>query len=279
MTPLYGALITATAMGLACSVLSVFVVLRRWAFIGEGIAHAGFGGAGTAWVLSLLIPSSAFLAGQGGTYAVAVGFCLLIALAMGWVSRRGLVHGDTAIGIFLVASLAWGFVAQGIYMRFKGGQTPPAWDALLLGHMTLLSPGYMASAVVICGLVLLVIAALWKEMVSYCFDPAMAEVSGVRVGFIHYLLILLLALTIVMGMRLMGSLLVVALLVLPGATGLLMSQRIGKVLAGACAAGLIASGAGPLINYQWGFIPEGPAIVLVLVAEFAGVYGWKRLAR
>jgi ABC-type Mn2+/Zn2+ transport system permease subunit len=277
MSPLQSALITAAAMGLACSVLSVIVVLRRWAFIGEGIAHAGFGGAGTAWILSLLLPSSAFLAGPGGTYAIAVCFCLLIALGIGYVSRHGLVHGDTAIGIFLVASLAWGFLAQGIYMQWRHGQTPPGWSDLLLGHMTLLSPAFVASAMVICGLVVLVIVALWKEILCYCFDPAMAEVSGVRVGFIHYLLMLLLALTIVLGMRLMGSLLVVALLVLPGATALLVSQRIGIVLTASIFVGLMAAGAGPVINYHWPFIPEGPAIVLVLVGEFGGVYLGKRL--
>jgi ABC-type Mn2+/Zn2+ transport system permease subunit len=207
------ALITAAAMGIACAVLSVIVVLRRWAFIGEGIAHAGFGGAGTAWILSLLLPSSAFLASQEGIYVVAVTFSLVLAMGIAWITRREQVRTDTAIGIFLVAALAWGFIAYGIYTQVHAGQTPPGWDDYLLGHMSLLPAAYVTGAVTICAVVLAVVYFLGKEIIHYCFDPELAAVSGIPVGFIHYLLILLLAITIVLGMRLMGSLLATALLV------------------------------------------------------------------
>src|SRR4029450_11740027 len=105
------ALVTACALAAACAVLSVLVVLRRWAFIGEGIAHAGFGGAGTAWALSLLFPAAAWLHHSAAIQAIAVLFFLAVALAIGFVPRHGDVDVNTAIGIFLVASLAWGFVA------------------------------------------------------------------------------------------------------------------------------------------------------------------------
>src|SRR5262245_9190684 len=105
-------LLTSTALALACAVLSVVVVLRRWAFIGEGIGHSGFGGAGTAWLLMLLIPA---LDQPWVPYIGIIVFCLLTALAIGAVSRWGRgVGSDAAIGIFMVASLAWGFFAQQI---------------------------------------------------------------------------------------------------------------------------------------------------------------------
>src|SRR5688572_18550449 len=97
------ALLAAAALACACAVLSVVVVLRRWAFVGEGIGHSGLGGAGTAWVLALLFPA---LDSPGVTYAFVVLFCLLTALAVGRVARSRRVNADAAIGIFLVASLA-----------------------------------------------------------------------------------------------------------------------------------------------------------------------------
>lgn len=273
MSSLLISLVTAGAIGLACAALSVFVVLRRWAFIGEGIAHAGFGGAGTAWVLSLLLPGM-FLSSEVGIYCVAAVFCILVALAIGWITRREHVYSDTAIGIFLVASLAWGFLAQGAFMHLKN-TPPPAWTDYLLGQSSLRS-AEMMGAVLMCITVLAVMAMMRKEIVSYCFDAEMAEVSGVRVGIVHYLMILLVASTVVLGMRLMGSLLVAALLVLPGAIGLQISRRMSVVLGVAVVSGLIGALAGPLIGHQWNFIREGPAIVLVLVGEFSIAYVWGR---
>src|SRR5882757_3892128 len=106
------ALITACALGVACAMLSVLVVLRRWAFIGEGVSHAGFGGVGTAWLLSLAVP---VLGSEGAAYVIAIVFCMAMALVIGWVSRRDRLNADAAIGIVLVASLAWGFVALRAY--------------------------------------------------------------------------------------------------------------------------------------------------------------------
>ena len=276
MNPLLLSLITAGAIGLACAALSVFVVLRRWAFIGEGIAHAGFGGAGTAWVLSLLLPGM-FLSSEVGVYCVAAVFCVLVALAIGWITRHELVYSDTAIGIFLVASLAWGFLAQGAYTHLQNA-VPAGWTDYLLGQNTLRS-AEMMGAVLMCITVLAVMAMLRKEIIAFCFDAQMAEVSGVRVGIVHYVMILLVASTIVLGMRLMGSLLVAALLVLPGAIGLQLSRRMSAVIGAAVAAGLIAALAGPLIGHQWPFVREGPAIVLVLVLEFAAAYGWGKIKK
>src|SRR5690242_1679089 len=77
------ALITSGSIGAACATLSVIVVLRRWAFIGEGIAHSGIGGIGTGWLISLAVPA---MAAPGPVYAVAVAFCLVVALAIGRVT-------------------------------------------------------------------------------------------------------------------------------------------------------------------------------------------------
>jgi ABC-type Mn2+/Zn2+ transport system permease subunit len=266
----HNALITACALAIACALLSVLVVLRRWAFIGEGISHAGFGGVGTAWVLSLFFPA---LAREGAAYVVAIVFCLAMSVVIGWVSRRERLNADAAIGIVLVGSLAWGFVALSVYNRYRSGATSAAgWEFYLLGDVRHLSFEAMASGVTVSLAVIVTLLVLAKEVLFYCMDPALAEVSGVRAGFIHYLLMLMLALVIVVGMRLAGYLLVTALLVLPGATALVVSQRLKVVVGTAVVVSLVGVVGGLALQASYGYLPSGPAMVLVLVIEFVVAY-------
>ena len=259
------ALVVATAMAVACAVLSVFVVARRWAFIGEGISHSGFGGAGTAWLLALAFPAA--FEREWVPYAGVVVFSLATALAIGYLTRRQRVDSDTAIGIFLVASLAWGFLAQHVYVLYRL-HDPPDWGALLFGRMEDLSWSFAVGAALVCVAVVATVAFLGKEIVYYCFDPNLAEASGVPARLIHYLLMLLVALTIVIGVRLAGNVLVVALLVLPGATAMQLSDRLRTVLAASVLVGLCGALAGLAVRFRWPAIPTGPAIVLVLFVLF-----------
>jgi ABC-type Mn2+/Zn2+ transport system permease subunit len=270
---LRAALLTAAALATACSVLSIPVVLRRWAFIGEGIGHSAFGGAGVAWVLALVFPS---LENEWAPYAFVVAFCLLTALAIGALSRDERLPADTAIGIFLVASLAWGFVAQQIYAHHRHGATPAWFDDLLFGQMRHVTTRSSLAAAALCAGVVLTVAMLAKEIAAYCFDPLTARTSGVRADFIHYLLMLLIAVVIVLGVRIAGSVLVTALLVLPGATALLLSRRLALVVAISVTSSLLAAIAGLFINARWPYLPVGPAIVLTLITEFAIAYTLSR---
>ncbi|MFI5379954.1 MAG: metal ABC transporter permease [Tepidisphaerales bacterium] len=271
-------LLALLAMAVACALLSVIVVLRGWAFIGEGIAHAGFGGAGTAWMLSLLLPSVALFHTPAGIYLTSVAFCIVIALAIGTFTRRGLVHADAVIGIFLVLSLAWGLLAQSIYMYRSHGMAPPDFPSYFLGSdLSLLPAGFLFASAVACVAVIVVVALLAKEIVYYAFDPMLAETSGVRVGLIHYLLIVLITVAIVIGMRILGSLLVTALLILPGAAALLVSRDLRTVLGISIATSLAGTLAGAAVHVRWRFIPDGPAIVLALVLVFVGCYAARTL--
>jgi ABC-type Mn2+/Zn2+ transport system permease subunit len=273
-TLLYG-LPTAIALAIACAVLSVLVVARRWAFIGEGISHSGFGGAGTAWVLALIFPT---LETDWMPFLCVIVFCLLTAIAIGFLSRRQRVNSDAAIGIFMVASLAWGFLGREIYRAHRHAE-PVGFDDFLFGQMGALSPQYALATIMLSAAIVVTVAALAKEILYYCFDPVMAEASGVRAGFIHYLLMLLVAMTIVLGVRVAGSVLVTALLVLPGATAMLLSQRLRTVICIAIATAIIGAAGGVLINAHWGYVPAGPAIVLVLFAEFIACYTASRTPR
>lgn len=269
----------ASAMAIACAVLSVIVVARRWAFIGEGISHSGFGGAGLAWILMLLVPAVAEKTWV--LYAAVVLFCLGTAIAIGYLSHGNRVTGDAAIGIFLVASLAFGFLAQRIFLHVHGGtKEPPGFDAILFGgnveHMT--AQGAIAT-VLMSAAVIIVVIGLWKEILAYCFDPLMAQASGVRVGFVHYLLMILIAVTIIVGLPMIGSLMVTALLVLPGVTANLLSRKLNIVIPLAIGTAVLSAIVGVWLNATWRFIPTGPAIVLTLFVQFLAVYLTTRATR
>ena len=272
--------LTTAAVAVACAVLSVFVVSRRWAFIGEGISHSGFGGAGTVWLLALAFPA---LDSEWAVYAGVVVFCLATAGGIAYFSRTRVVgrrtNTDAVIGIFLVASVAWGFLAQSCYAQAHGGRAPAGFSEYLFGRMTATSPQFALGATLVCAAVVAAVALLGKEVVYYCFDPAMAEASGVPAGFVHYLLILLVTLTIVVGARVAGSILVTALLVLPGATALLLSDRLRATMTASIAVGLIGAAGGTLVRLRWPFLPTGPAIVLVMFASFVVAYAWARVRR
>ncbi len=269
------ALLASAALALACSVLSLFVIARHWAFIGEGISHSGFGGAGTAWLLALLFPA---LDQSWVVYGCVVLFCFLTALAIGRLSRGRRVTSDAAIGIFLVASLAWGFLAQRVYLHFNHA-VPVGFEALLFGDARGMDTPYALLAIAVSFAVLLTVAALGKEILAYCFDPQLAETSGVRGSFIHYLLMVLLAAVIVAGVRVVGSVLMTALLVLPGAAALLLSDRLKRTLILSMTIALLGAVGGVVISLRWAFVPAGAAIVLLLFAEFVVAYAASKLAR
>ncbi|MGD0541653.1 MAG: metal ABC transporter permease [Tepidisphaeraceae bacterium] len=260
---------TASAsVGVAGAVLSVFVVLRRWAYLGDGIAHAGFGGIGTAVLLSIAFPS---LNNGPAIYLIATVFSLATALAVASISRRRAVSGDAAIGIFVAATLAWGFIAFGIHAHLgRGG--PGGWEDYLLGSARGMSSAAAALAVALSAGIVLTVLALHRQIVLYCFDPELAQVTGVPVGLVHYLLILLVALVIIVGMRLSGNLLVPALLVLPGAAGLRVSRSMRVVMAVAIVASVAATVGGTAISRRWEFIAPGPAMVGVLFLEFLAAH-------
>ena len=257
-------------MAIAAAVLSPFVLARRWAFLGEGIAHSGFGGAGTAWLLAVPLPA---LNNAAAPYLFAFGFCLLTALSIGKLTRNERVSSDTAIGIFLVASLAWGFVGQHAYAAHYGRQ-PYGFENLLFGLLRGLTPMYVYAAVALSTAVVVTVFALFKELLAWCFDPMLAQTSGVRAGVMHYLMMVLIALVIVIGIRMMGSVLLTALLVLPAAVAQLLTRRLKWVFCIGIVVSLVATLGGILLTMlpalRW--LPAGSVIVLILFGCFLCIY-------
>lgn len=275
--PLHGPTVVAlVALAAACGILSLVVLWRRWAFLGEAVAHAGFGGAGTAWLMAAMVPA---MDRPGLVSGCVVLFCLLTALAIGIVHRDEQVHADTAIGAFLAGALAWGFLGQQFYLQ-AFHRTPAGFQSLLFGQTQLLQPIHAQLAVALLALTLGVVTIWRRPILMYCMDASLARTSGVNTAAAHYGLILMVAVAITAGVPLVGSVLITAMLILPGATASLISRRLGPTLAWAVAISIGGTLIGILVNRYTPAIPQGPAIVLTLMLLFliAWVAGRRRTA-
>lgn len=279
------ALVTGVAIGTLCSLLSVIVVLKRMAFIGQGISHAGFGGVGTAALLGL--------AGFGQDLLI-LAFCLATAITIGALSRRRQVEADSAIGILLVGAMAWGVLMENLSTLLRNGDWPwyvqwvgprgprPSYDQLLFGSLLNVSATGMWTAVIVSAAILLVGAALFKEVLFFAFDEPVSRVFGVPTGVIYHLLLVLLSVTIVVSLRLIGFVLVSALLVIPGATALMLSRRLVWVMWWSWAVGVVGTTGGLMISLESGHFSSGACIVAALGAIFLAVFmvqsirGWWR---
>jgi ABC-type Mn2+/Zn2+ transport system permease subunit len=255
------AFLAAAMISLLCSAMSVFVVLKRFSFIGVGISHAAFGGV----ALGLVVGVNPTLA--------AVGFCVAAAWAIGAIARAGVVREDALIGVFFAAAMALGVVLIG---QLRGYQADVF--GYLFGSILGVSSGDLWATLALGAGVLLVLRLVGKELVFLCFDEEMALVSGLPVRTIYYVLLTLLALTIVVSIKVVGIVLVSALLVIPGATGLQIASNYRTMFQVSVAVGLASAMIGLVLSYRLN-AASGATIVLTGTAAFLLSTGVSALRR
>lgn len=247
------------AIALQCAALSVFVVVKRLAFIGQGVSHAAFGGVGLAAFLGLA---------SSATFGLTAAFCVFTAIAIGHLSRRKETRADTVIGVFLVASMALGAMLLALRARNPSAGPPPSWEGLLFGSISVVT---WTDAILAWGVALATLGVLWcvrRRTLFWAFDEPGAEASGVRTGAIRVLVLALLAVAIVTAMKLAGVVLATALLVLPGAIALRLSARLAPVFALSVLAGTLGLAIGLILSFE-SDLPPGASIVGVLTLAFA----------
>ena len=244
------ALLATLVVGVVAAVVGTFVVHKGLAFIGDALAHASFAGVATAFVL------------KGNIYLGAAAAAVLTALGIGFLSRRGRIASDTAIGVLFAGAFSLGIAIMSQVRTYTTDLF-----AFVFGNVLGVGPEDLVMIGVVGGLVLLVVAALYKELLFAAFDPEMAEASGLPVTFLQYLLLVLIGVTVVVAMRAIGIVLVVAMLVTPAATASLLSQRFHRIMLLAGGISLAASFAGLYVSF-YANVPSGAAIVLVNTLAF-----------
>jgi manganese/iron transport system permease protein len=244
------ALVASTFIGLACSVVGVYVVLRNLSFIGDGLAHASFAGIVIAYLLKLNL------------YVGGLVFAIITALGIGSIGRRSELSLDTSIGVLFTAAFALGVL---LMSRIRSYTTD--LQDFLFGNILGVDALDVILVVSLAAVVIVIVLALYKELLFASFDPVMAQASGLPTTFLYYLLLVLLAVTIIVSLQAAGIVLVAALLVTPAATAYQLTTRFSSMMLVSAAIGIGSSVVGLYASYYLN-AASGATIVLTATACF-----------
>jgi ABC-type Mn2+/Zn2+ transport system permease subunit len=245
----YG-LIAALMVGILCSIIGCYVVLRSMAFLGDAMAHAILPGVAVAYLLHGNLTVGALIA------------AVLVALGIGFVSHKGIIKEDTTIGIIFTAALALGIALISSIRTYAVDLTHILFGNVLgVGERELWMTGIIGS------IVLIITLLCYKPFLVISFDPILAQTMRLPVEFFRNLMLILLALTIVVSMQTVGVGLVAAMLVTPATTSYLLTYRLPTMMALSALIGALSSLIGLYTSYYLN-ISSGSAIVLVATIFF-----------
>jgi zinc transport system permease protein len=239
------AFLAGLGVSLTCAILGVFLVLRRDAMIGHGLAHVTFGGVALGMLLNV------------APLLVALAVAILSALGILKLKERAGLYGDTAIGI--ISSLG---MALGIFLVSLAGGFNLDLFGYLFGNVLAIDPGEVWVAFLLALAVLAAVAFFYQEFLFLTFDSESARASGVRVERLDSLMAVLTAVTVVVGMKVVGILLISALLVIPAAAALQVARNFKGAMALSAALAVVSSAGGLIAAFFLDWPPSG-TIVLV----------------
>ena len=244
------ALVISVCVGVMCPLLGVYVVNRGLGFMGDAMAHSVLPG----MVLAFILGVSPFLG------AIPTG--IAVALAIGYLGKNFRVSEDTSIGILFAALFSIGLVmislSKGLSVRVED---------ILLGQILGVSNTDVVITFSLAVLVLIIIAALHRQLVFTSFDPVGATVIGLPTRVLDYLLLGSLSVVIVVSLQAVGIVLVVAMLITPAAAGALIARRFTRVMASSVVIGVFSAVSGLYLAYHLD-IPSGPSMTLVATGIF-----------
>jgi len=244
------ALVAGIIASVLCGVIGVYVILNRIVFIGGGIAHTAFGGIGLGY----------FLGKDPLIFAVL--FSVAAALGIGAISERSRVSEDTAIGVFWAAGMSLGIV----FVSLSTGYAPDLFD-YLFGNILAVSWSDVLMISFLTLAMLVLVALLYKDLLILSFDPSYGEAVGLPARELHLLLLCMVALSVVVLIKIVGIILVIALLTIPGAIGRQHAQSLKRIMTLSILLGASFVLVGLTISYQLN-IPSGATIILAAAATF-----------
>lgn len=235
------------------SLLSAYLVLKGWSLMGDAISHAVLPGVVLAYLLHIPLIIGAFTAG------------MVCALSTGFLSENSRVKQDTVMGIVFSGMFGFGIV---LYTKIS---SDIHLDHILFGNMLGLTDADMWTAGLIALVVASVIILKRKDFMLHAFDPIQAQAVGLRVGWLHYGLLVLISLTIVATLSAVGIILSIGLLIAPGAIAFLLTKRFEMMLLVAVGVTAASSVVGIYISFVIGS-DSAPTIILVLTAVFIAAF-------
>ncbi len=258
-------LVAAVMVGIVCAIVGTYVVLRGMAFFGDALAHS-------------ILPGIAvgYLVGGGAREPLfwwALIAAILSALGIGTISRNTKIKEDTAIGIIFA-----GTFALGVALISTARSYTVDLAHFLFGDVLGVRSGDLWLIAIFGGLALLTILAFYKEFMVLSFDPILAATLRLPVHLLDFLLLILIAVTIVVSLQTVGVALMVAMLVTPAATAYLLTKRLPVMMALAATIASISGVIGLYLSYYWS-IASGSAIVLVCTAIFGLVWGTQTITQ
>jgi manganese/iron transport system permease protein len=263
------AMLVSAMIGGVCALLSCFVTLKGWSLMGDALAHAIVPGVAIAFLAGLPFALGAFVSG------------LLAAVTMGFVKARTRIREDAVIGIVFTTFFAAGVLLISLFPSNISLKT------VVFGNILGIAAGDIVQMTIISGVTLLVIGLKWKDLVLFAFDPNQARAIGLNTTVLHYTLLTLLAATAVAALQAVGACLVVAMLVTPGATAYLFTDRFSRMMALAAAMGVSTSLVGAYGSYFLNGSTGGCIVVLqttlfllaLFLAPKHGILASRRAAR
>jgi ABC-type Mn2+/Zn2+ transport system permease subunit len=247
-------------IGGVCAFLSCFVTLKGWSLMGDALSHAVVPGVAIAYLAGLPFAVGAFTTG------------LIAALGMGFVKRKTRLREDAVIGVVFTSFFALGLLMISLYPTKVDIRT------ILFGNILGIADPDIWQVVIISAVTLAVLGLKWRDLLLFCFDPQQARALGLNVTALNVLLLTLLSATAVAALQTVGACLVVAMLVTPGATAYLLTDRFGRMLGIATLMGVGTSLIGAYLSYYFdgstgGCIVTLQSLLFVLALIFAPKHG------
>jgi len=239
------ALVAGLLVSVACGIVGTYVVVNRIVFISGGIAHTAYGGIGLGYLL-----------GFNPVYG-AVGFSLLAALGMAWVQRRTRQRADTIIGVMWAVGMALGIILIDLAKGYKADLM-----SYLFGSILAVPRADLWLMLTLDVIIVAVVTLFYKELLVISFDETFAEISNIPVERLYMLLISLIALTVVMMMRVVGLIMVIAMLTIPAAIAAQFTRDLKRMMGIAIALGALFSLVGLWLSYALD-LTSGATIILV----------------
>jgi len=253
------ALFVGILVSLISGLVSVFVVLRKMSFIGAGISHAAFGGVAIGFFTGVT------------PIVTALFYSIAVALGIEFVSRKGKVSEDASIGIFFVSSMALGIVLISLSKEYNIDLF-----GYLFGNILAITDGEVIltlfTTVLVTGCILLFL----KEIFLITYNEELARVSGIPVRAINTLFLIVLSVSIVISMKIVGIILVSALIVIPGATAQLLTRNLYSMIVTSCGAAVISTVLGLFLSYELDVAPGGSIVLTATVLFFISLYFKRR---